>query len=526
MSDPECIDLGAIRSTEGFFLLRDHVEEPFPAAPPAEAGWRFCSTYRGSTPSLRDAVLDLIARAERKIFITSFILGDEALIEALAAAARRLTGGIYVISGLNEQSLRRGLAELADRGDRGRTITDKIEAEKKRFMSLTNEGIAVRGHENCHAKFVVVDDAIAWVGSANLETRAFTHVGEVGVVLDDPQAVSTLARLFARMWLADCRYELPAFADAYRVAERGDRPRVPFAVPRPIVGEHASVVWTDDIDESDCPADVPARRASLRTSIHEVIGSARHHLLLASFNLNKMGERPDLLLEPVSDAIRRGVRVELFVRALNTRDRHRRQAGLFHDLGVHVLADDTNHAKAAVADDARGLLFSANFDADFGLDPGSGMEVGARLDNTLALTELIRYLRHAMNCATRVYVPGPTARQLHDGLDASLSPWLMPDELTVECDRETWREFAAATERGPVIWQRKQGKPVALVAETRRLHLQPLERSFRLELGERTSRSVAEELALMTRGAPADERRKYEAGICTAVIRRSRSRQS
>src|SRR5262249_52161242 len=117
----------------------------------------------------------------------------------------------------------------------------------------TNQGIAVRGHENCHAKFMVVDDAAAWVGSANLETRAFTRVGEVGVVLDDPPSVSRLARLFARMWLADCKYELPAFIDSYRVAERNDPPPVRFAVPDPALGEHASVVWTDDIDESDAP---------------------------------------------------------------------------------------------------------------------------------------------------------------------------------------------------------------------------------------------------------------------------------
>ena len=123
-------------------------------------GWRFCSTFRGSAPSLRDAVLDLIHNAKRKVFITSFILGDDDLINALAAAARRLTGGVYVISGLSDRSLRKGLAELADRGDRGHTITQKVEAEKKRFMSLTNQGIAVRGHENCHAKFVVIDDTV------------------------------------------------------------------------------------------------------------------------------------------------------------------------------------------------------------------------------------------------------------------------------------------------------------------------------------------------------------------------------
>ncbi len=515
----ETIDLGAITSDEGFFLLHDHPEEPFPPAPMTNTGWRFCSTFRGSTPSLRDAVLELIQNAKRKVFITSFILGDDDLIDALATAARRLTGGVYVISGLSERSLRKGLAELADRGDRGQTITQKVEAEKKRFMSLTNQGIAVRGHENCHAKFVVIDDAVAWVGSANLETRAFTRVGEVGVVLDDPPSVSRLARLFARMWLADCKYELPAFIDSYRVAERTDPPSVPFAVPNPVLDKTASVLWTDDVDESDTPADVPARRASLRMSIHDVINNARQQLLLASFNLNRMSDRPDLLLEPVAEAIGRGVRVKLLVRALNDRDRHRRQAGLFHDLGVHVLADDTNHAKAAVADDAHGLLFSANFDADFGLDPGAGIEVGARLDATPALAELARYLRHAMTCASRTYVPRPTAQQLNDGLTAaSPPPWPLDESLTIQCDQETWNAFCAATQKGPVIWTRRATEPIELLAGNLRLRLRPNGPSLHPEVRAQPGRSAAQALALIARGSPS-EQDAQEHGICTALIR-------
>jgi hypothetical protein len=58
----------------------------------------------------------------------------------------------------------------------------------------------------------------------------------------------------------------------------------------------------------------------------------------------------------VAAAIARGVRVRMFVRAMNDRDRHRRQAGLLPDLGVELVADDLNHAKAAVADGERGLL--------------------------------------------------------------------------------------------------------------------------------------------------------------------------
>jgi hypothetical protein len=73
-----------------------------------------------------------------------------------------------------------------------------------------------------------------------------------------------------------------------------------------------------------------------------------------------MADRPDLLLGPVAKAIARSVQVDLLLRGMNHRDRHRADAGLLHAMGVRVLADDLNHVKAVVADGHAGMLFSAN----------------------------------------------------------------------------------------------------------------------------------------------------------------------
>jgi hypothetical protein len=314
----------------------------------------------------------------------------------------------------------------------------------------------VRGHENCHAKFVVVDDEVAWVGSANLETRAFTLVGEAGVVLDDSRSVAALARMFAHMWTVGCRYELPSFDSGYRVRDRGGE-RLPAAFTAP----GSSVVWTDG---------PPA--ASLQRNLLDVIAGARRDLVLASFSLNRLDEHSGLLLDPVAAAVARGVRVRLFVRAMNDRDRHRRQAGLLYDLGVEIVADDLNHAKAAVADGERGLLFSANLDAEHGLRPGTGIEVGARLDGTPALPELSRYLEHAMDCATRRYVPSPTTRQLHDGLAAhGQTLWSYGETIEVSCPPALWRALAAAP--GPALWFQRPGASVEVAIGTLRLSLSP-----------------------------------------------------
>jgi hypothetical protein len=447
---PARIDLGAIVCDTGFFLPRNAAQSPFEAAP-SSGPWRFCSTFRGSPTTLRDGVLELVRAARHKIFVTSFILGDQMLAAELISAAERLTGGVYVISELSENSLRRGLADLEEISERGKEITAKVEVEKKRFMSLTRNGVAVRGHENCHAKFMVVDDVMAWVGSANLETRAFTEVGEVGVVISDPVEVDRLARLFARMWLAGSRYHLPA-ADDYSVQKREGTCTV--TVPR-LPGRAPSLIWTDEDDQS------------LLTAVHEVVGTARQELLLASYSLKGMTNRRDLLLDPVAEAVARGVEVAMLVRALNHRDRHRQDAAALHDLGVRLLADRYNHAKAVVADNgSKGALFSANFDAEHGLDPGSGLEIGARLDGTAALSDLTRYLRHALANADHEFVRRPLQRQVNDAkIFGASRAWPLPAELRVRAAPGDWRALARAAIQGPALWTRQNNAIDLIVGE-------------------------------------------------------------
>lgn len=506
---PERIDLGALPSPSGFFLPRDAVQRPFEYEPDAHGKWRFGATYRNSPQTLRQQVLELVRAARRKVFVTSFILGDDALTRELVAAAERLTGGVYVISELSERSLRIGLARLAEEAEKGKTrekIGPKVEQEKKRFMSLTRRGVALRGHEHCHAKFVVVDDAIAWVGSANLETGAFTEVGEVGVVTTDPPEVNRLTRLFARMWLSGCRWELPN-ASTYGPQDLADtRPAdIPFTVPAPSPAPgRPALIWTDHNDDS------------LRRTLHEIIGNATRSLLLASFSLNGMDGRRDLLVNPVSDAIARGVKVTLLVRANNHRERHRRDAAVLHELGVRILADRLNHAKAAVADSTAGALFSANFDAQHGLDPGSGIEIGARLDGTPALTELERYLRNALSAADLQFVATPLQRQLNDERVLRKSQlWPLPSDIRIRASPSVWRRFARDTTNAPALWTRHDDEPVELLVGHGRW---PLFRDnngqFRLIHRRETEQSAADLLKQWEAKRPRD----ITYGYCPAVL--------
>lgn len=433
------IDLGSYRHQEGFFVLRhDHENVPYTDGGD-DGAYRHVFTYRGSQPSIKEAALDLIASAREKIFVASFRFGDTDLLDALYAAVDRLRGGVYVISALDERSLRRALSTEDDEVPGA----DDVRVQNKKFEDMTVRGISVRGHASFHAKFLVVDDRVALVSSANLETPALVDgpsrgaTGENGFVVSDVDEVLRLSRFFTRLWHGST-YHMPPGRD-HTVQQRDATP-VPCRVPVAGLGHDPAVVWTSDEEHG------------ILDTIHDVIARARRSLLLASFSLNGLTEHPELLLDPLRRAARtHRPKVELLVRSRNNHPETRRGGAALAELGVVVHADSLTHAKAAIADDKYGALFSANFDAEHGLT--SGAEVGVRLGADQALREATRHLRHAVAHADLTFAPNPTQRELDTGLGAWWrTAWPFEPTIAISAPERIWRQFVAAATTGPVLY--------------------------------------------------------------------------
>lgn len=441
----DVLDLGAIPHADGFFLVAGSSGQPprfVPADATREANYRHVFTHKGSGTTIKRAALELVRSAERKVFVASYLLGEQDLLDALFDVAERLRGGVYVISELSEKSMRQHLAELEDAPD----ADAAVRAHRKNFAGLTRHGVAVRGRPDCHAKFLVVDDRVALLSSANLDTRGLAETGENGVTVADPAEVDRVARFFTRLW-DSCSYEMPAGSAEYSVRER-PQSRSRCRVPVPEVAALPGVIWTDGKDER-----------LILEHLHDVIGRARRSLVLATFSLNGLVDHRELLIEPVAAALRGGeVTASLLCRGRNNVAAHRRDAAALADLGVQIYADSLNHAKGVIADDVHGALFSANFDAAHGLL--NGVEAGVRLDGQPALMEAARFFRHAMDHANLKYARYPTATQL----DASLAarwrvPWPYGKRLRITAAAEHWQRFRADATAGPVLYTRD--KPTA-----------------------------------------------------------------
>jgi phosphatidylserine/phosphatidylglycerophosphate/cardiolipin synthase-like enzyme len=502
MTEP--LDISA-QPVDGCFFLRNRTSIPADFSGTSAGAYQHVYTYWNSARTIRSELEAMIAGAKRKIFIASFLLGDAALLDLLAAAASRLMGGVYVITQLDEHRLAQGLQEIADSDDPGAEsggLDAAIQAQKKRFDQMTRNGIYVRGHLNCHAKFVVADDETAMVTSANLMTSALDFTGENGVVITDRTQVRRLARLFARLWHTGCEYEARP-GQEYRLSKLKQAGTWTADVPAPATSPAAGVIWTDGAEHH------------ILAAIQDIVASAQSELLLASFGLTRLREHRELLLDPIRAAVTRGVRVRLLIRPRRDRPRHLAEATELAKSGVEIYGDRRTHVKAAIADGRHGALFSANFDFEHGLT--SGVEVGCRLDDTLALGDAARYLRHAIDQANLVYAVRPTHRDLDERLDAEWRvPWPLGKHLYVTAAREEQIALARAAAGSPALFTIRSADELELHIGSRQWRLTRHEPN-RYQLTKSPSGGGSDSQTMLTRwlAAPAANPRR---GICATLI--------
>jgi len=132
-----------------------------------------------SPVNARQRLLDMLRGSTRSVDIVSEVFDDE-------ETSRLLQG-------------------LAQRGVAVRLLVaapERIAVNAVARSELEGTGVAVRYLESpyLHAKYVVVDGRVAYVGSHNLTAGSLDENREVGVITDDSTVISTLETSFAGDW--------------------------------------------------------------------------------------------------------------------------------------------------------------------------------------------------------------------------------------------------------------------------------------------------------------------------------------
>ena len=124
-------------------------------------------------------LLDLITHAQHTLDVEDEELSDTGIVNALVGAAGRHVTVRVVVDGT-------GLSSLTS-------------AQQAAVTNLMSAGIPVHhlSTPDVHAKAIVVDGRLAYVGSINLTTQSIQHNRELGLVTDNAAAVSTIGSTIA-----------------------------------------------------------------------------------------------------------------------------------------------------------------------------------------------------------------------------------------------------------------------------------------------------------------------------------------
>jgi len=127
------------------------------------------------------------------------------MLTALVGSARH-TLDVYAEE-LQDPAMEAALAAAARRGARVRLILPApkgVDRDAAGIAAITRAGARVyrAGGLYIHAKAIVVDGRRAFVGSQNLSPASLDHNRELGVIINDRDAIATLEQTFASDWNA------------------------------------------------------------------------------------------------------------------------------------------------------------------------------------------------------------------------------------------------------------------------------------------------------------------------------------
>lgn len=327
-------------------------------------------------PDLPDAAgvwVDMIRGAQRSIDLAEFYASShqpsalEPVVGALEAAIAR---GVRVRF-LVEQGFVKTYPDTLDRLAHAGAIVRPID-----WKALHGGGIL-------HAKYFVVDDREAFLGSQNFDWRALEHNYELGARVREPAIVTGLAAIFDADWTSAAGAPAP---EAHTAGARA--PRAPRARPVRI-----QLVASP-------PGLLPAGVAYDLPEIIALLDGARASITVQA--LSYLAGDWDALEAPLKRAAARGVHVQLLFADWSKRGKTigglqalARVPNIAVRLttipawsGGFVPFARVTHAKALVVDGVRGWLGTSNWEADYFT---RSRNVGLLVDDPALARQLARF---------------------------------------------------------------------------------------------------------------------------------------
>lgn len=322
----------------------------------------------GHLREMANAVISLLAQAREKVVMSSFLLADKGVEDAIHQAAARGVR-VYIL-----------LASEARLGrEEGEGEFDKRVLEQHKAMLTRLGGHALfRSAPHFHAKVIVIDPETQPAGmllTANLTSEALERNEELAVTLTSAEVVEVTGYLKWAMW-ESAEHELLDPKDRFKAT----RPLGTVVHP----GAGTAVVATT------------AMTNTVRAEALRLIEGARSRIVVSSFGWDHDHE----VVRRLCDRARDGLDVTVLARV---RPSSMQALLAMAQAGASVLGFRWLHGKAIWTDTGHALVMSANLQRD-GLD--HGFELGVRLSDGRAI-EVLERLEGWRHAAAWRLVPKP-----------------------------------------------------------------------------------------------------------------------
>lgn len=349
------------------------------AGPPAKAGFELVQSAPLETPfasaDLRDAVTvwsELFEQAKSTIAIGQFY-----------AAGKAGSAFDHVLAGLSAAG-RRGVKIRFLLEQKGIALSDPaLIAQLRHIPNLELRIIdfaKLPGHGIQHAKYIVIDNSMAYVGSQNFDWRSFEHILELGLRIGDEKICTQLLAIFDQDWRAQAL-----------IAEGKPVPRLNLAVAPADISQDAFLLASPN-------AYNPFGVGDAESALPALLAQARGEVLIQLLDYAPLSHGPGrtrpfyaVIDNALRSAAARGVKIKLMVSNWNTQAPalpHLKSLSLLPNIALRIVTIPQAstgfiafarviHSKAMVIDGQLAWVGTSNWSGGY-MDHSRNLEVVLR----------------------------------------------------------------------------------------------------------------------------------------------------
>ena len=318
----------------------------------------------GPRGELKKRITALLASAREKVVVSSFLLADSDVEDAIIEAAKKRVRVYVLLASEARLDSEPGDGEFEQR----------VLSAHKDMLSRLGGYVLIRSAPHFHAKLVLVDPETSPAGmllTANLTKEALGRNEELAVVLKTYEVKEAAEIVRWALW-ENAEHEFVDPPNFRAVKPLG-------CVAHPAPAPHV-LATTSSVTQ-------------LREETNNIIDSAFEKLIVASFGWD--AKHP--VVERLCERVREGLAVTVLARV---RERAMPALVALAEAGAQVLGFKWLHAKALWADTGRALIMSTNLEKH-GLD--DGFEMGQRLEGKRAQELRTRLEQWSNRAAWKLY---------------------------------------------------------------------------------------------------------------------------